>query len=259
MGVMVSSSLNWCRLSLPLLIPQDEDSSHSSPAPVWRLFSRETVLHKLLQHECFPWGAVLHELSQCGSFPRGAVLQEWAAPVWVSHGATSPASKSAPVWAPLSTSPQILAGACSCAGVPTGSQIPAGIHLLWCGIPSTGYRWISAPPCTTMDCRATTCLTMIFSTSCKGRLSAPASWAPLPPPSSLTLVSAELFLSHRLTPFSTAFSPQVFLSFPLKYVITEVLSLSLIGLALASGGSILESANTGFIRHGGRFSQKPPL
>jgi len=33
----------------------------------------------------------------------------------------------------------------------------------------------------------------------------------------------------------------------------------MIGLALASGGSVLELAGTGFIRHGWSFSQKPPL
>jgi len=52
---------------------------------------------------------------------------------------------------------------------------------------------------------------------------------------------------------STAISLQVF---PLlKYVVTEALPPLLIGLALASGGSILELAGTGFIRHGGSFSQ----
>jgi len=89
-------------------------------------------------------------------------------------------------------------------GLPTGSQPPSGIHLLRRGVPSTGYRWIPAPPWTSMGCRRITYLTMIFITSCKGRLTAPTFRAPPPPPpSSLTLVSAELFLSHRLTPLST--------------------------------------------------------
>jgi len=105
-------------LSLPLLPPQGEDSSHSSPAPASRFLSQETVLHKLLQPESFLRSAGLHKLPQCGSFPQGAVLQEQATPAWVPHGVTNPARKPAPVWAPLSTGPQVLAGACSSVGSP---------------------------------------------------------------------------------------------------------------------------------------------
>jgi len=61
-------------------------------------------------------------------------------------------------------------------GLPTGSQPSSGIHLLWCGVTSTGYRRISAPPWTSMDC-----FTVVFITSCKGRLSALVSQAPPPP------------------------------------------------------------------------------
>ena len=69
-------------------------------------------------------------------------------------------------------------------------------------------------------------------------------------PSSLTLVSAGLFLSHVLTPpfwllFHSGFFPL------LEYVITEVLPPSLMGSALARGGSILEPAGIGSIGHGG--------
>jgi len=75
------------------------------PSSSVRSLSRETVLHKLLQHESFPWAAAFHKLPQHGSSPQGAVLQEQAAPAWVHHGVTSPASKPAPAWAPLSTDP----------------------------------------------------------------------------------------------------------------------------------------------------------
>jgi len=228
------------------------------PCSSVRSLSWETVLHKLLQRESFPRAATLHELPQHGSFPRSAVLQEQAAPAWVLHGVTSPARKPAPAWAPLSTGPQVLAGTCSSTGLPTGSQPPSDSHLLQCGVYSMGYRWRSDPLWTSMGCRWTACLTMVFSTSCKGRLSAPASQACPPAPSSLTLVSAELFLSHLLTPLSRL--PFYHSFFPLlKYVIAEVLPPLLIGLALASGGSVLALAGTGFIRDGGSFSQKPPL
>jgi len=56
------------------------------------------------------------------------------------------------------------------------------------------------------------------------------------------------------SPLLTAVSLHFFLPF-LNYVIPEVLQSSLIGLALASSRSVLEPADTGFIRHGGSFSQ----
>ena len=180
MGVAVSSAHIFPAASSS----SGGDSSHSSPAPTWSSLQQETALHKLLQHELLPQAAALHELPQHGSFPWGAVLQEQAAPAWVPHRVTSPASKPALAWAPLSMRPQVLPGTCSGVGF------------------STGCRWISAPPWTFMGCRATACLIMIFTTGCRG-ISAPAPGAPPPPPSSLTLVSAELFLSHILTPLSS--------------------------------------------------------
>jgi len=181
------------------------------PCSSMRSLSQETVLHKLFQRESFLQAAALHQLPQGGSLPLAAVLQEQAAPVWVPHRLTSSASKPAPAWAPLSMGPQVLAGACSSTGLPTGSQLPSGIHLLQCGVPSMGYRWISALPWTSTDCRGTTCLTMIFIMSCKGRLSALTFWAtPAPPPSSLTLVPAELFLSQSHSSLHTAVLLQSF-------------------------------------------------
>jgi len=174
-------------LTLPLL--QREGPSHG------RQFSTS-----FLPQESFPRAAALHRLPQHGSFPRGAVLQEQAAAVWVPLGVTSPASNPALTWAPLSTGPQVLPGACSSAGLPTGSQPPSGIHLLWHGVPSTGCRWVSAAPWTFTGCRDTACLTMVFSTSCKGRVSARTFRTP-PPPSFFTdlgvcrVVSITLFHS----------------------------------------------------------------
>jgi len=48
-------------------------------------------------------------------------------------------------------------------------------------------------------CRGKVCLTMLCSMDCRG-ISAPAPGAPPLPSSALALVSAELFLSHVLTP-----------------------------------------------------------
>ena len=95
--------------------PSSSGGGLLTPCPcssMMRSLSRETALYKLLQRESFPRAAALHKLPQCGSFPRGAVLQEQAAPAWVPHRVTSPAGKPAPARAPLSTGPQVLAGAC---------------------------------------------------------------------------------------------------------------------------------------------------
>jgi len=65
-----------------------------------------------------------------------------------------------------------------------------------------------------------------------------------------------MFISHHLTPLSLTSDSLQFFCLPLlKYVITEVLPPLPIVLPLASGGSILEVAGTGFIRHGGSFLQ----
>ena len=80
------------------------------------------------------------------------------------------------------------------------------------------------------------------------------SGAPPPPPSSLTWVSAGLFLSHLLTPL---LAPAVL---PLlKYVTTEVQPMSLMGSAVVSGGCFLELALLDMGEASGIFSQNPLL
>jgi len=139
------------------------------PCPSVRSLSRETVLHKLLQCESFPWAAALHELPQCGSFPRGAVLQEQAAPAWVPHRVkASFRHPPARAWGPFH-----------------GLQVEICSTVDLCGLQGDN---LASP--------------WSFITGCKGRLSALTSGAPPPSPSSLTLVSAELFLSHSLTPLA---------------------------------------------------------
>ena len=86
-----------------------------------RSLSWKTVLHKLLQPEPFSRAAALRELTQRGSFPQATVLQEHAAPVWVPHSVTNPASKSAPLWGPLS--PWV----CRSLQEPAPAQAPHGV------------------------------------------------------------------------------------------------------------------------------------
>ena len=157
----------------------------------------DTVLHQLLRSESFPRAAVLHELLQHGSLPWGADLQEQTAPAWVPHRVTSPASKPALAWAPPSTGPQVLPGACSSVGFPWGHSL-LQVHpsaLVWG--PPQAAGGISPPPHpSSMGCRGTACFTMVVSPGCKG-ISALAPGAPPPPPSALTLVSAEFLTSSH--------------------------------------------------------------
>jgi len=147
-------------------------------------------------------GRTLHTLLllQC-EVPLAGDSSPQTSPTWVLPTGCS-SSQTAPVWVP-STGCSPSGTGCSslgpprghkscqqtCSGVgsslhgsagpassllqrrlPTGSQLPSGIHPLRHGVPSTGCRWISAPPWTSMGCRGTTCLTMVFITGCKGKL-----------------------------------------------------------------------------------------
>ena len=147
--------------------------------------------------------------------------------------------------------------------LPTGSQPPSGIHPLRHGLPSTGCRWRSSPPWTSMDCRKTACLSMVFIMRCKGRLSVPSCRAPLlPPPSSLTLVSAEFFLSHSVTPLSSLPFHRSFF-FPFFNMLSQrhyhccklAWSWAVVGMSWSQ--LTLAVSDTGEASH--RFSQKPLL
>jgi len=91
-----------------------------------------------------PRETVLHELLQCGSLPQGVVLWEQTVPAWVPCGVTSPTSKPAPAWAPLSTGP---ARSLLQHGLPVASQPSSGIPLLWCGL----FHGLQMDICSTVD------------------------------------------------------------------------------------------------------------
>jgi len=193
----------------------------------------ETVLDELLQHESFHWAAVLHELHQCRSLPRGAVLQAQPAPAWVPHGVTCPAFESVPVWGPLSTSPQVLAGACSSTGFPLGHS------LLWA---STCSAWgpfhrLQVGICSIMEVHGL----QVHSVPHQGLLhglqgNVCSSARSTSSPSFYTDLGVcrvvSLSLSHSSLHLQLLCVQQLF---PLlKYVITEALPLSLMGSAVAS-------------------------
>lgn len=195
MGVVVSSSRCFCTPSSSgagLLTCFLCSSMGSLP--------RETMLHELFQCQSFPWATVPHELLQPGCLTGSAVLQEQCAPVWVPCSVTSPASKPAPAWAPLSR-------------VHRSCQEPAPTLASCCGVTaSLGHSaalawdpsWISVPHWTSMDCRGISGISALVSGTC------PAS------PSALILGSAKLLFAHILTHISQL----LLLSFcPLKYAI----------------------------------------
>ena len=147
--------------------------------------------------------------------------------------------------------PQVLAGACSSTGSPQGHSLLQASTCSSVGS-STGCRWRSAPPWTTMGCRGTACLTMVCSTGCRGK--------------SLLWCLEHLLpllqwpwclqgcLPHIFFILSPATVPILqFFSF-LNYVIPEALP-SLTGSALASSRSVSEPAGVGSIGHGGSFWQ----
>jgi len=250
MGVAVSSSQ---------VVSATPSSSHSSCSSMGSL-PQETVFHELLQCESFPQAAALHELLQRGSFPRGADLQEQAAPVWVPHGVTSPASKPAPTWAPLSTGPQVLAEACSSTGSPQGhsflqastcssvGSLPrgAGGYLLHHGPPSAAGGHPASPwssPCTVGE-------SLLQHLEHLLPLLLHCPWC------LQSCFSHTVSLPSIRCCCSTPGFPSL-----LKYIIPEVLPPLLMGSALASSGSILELAGIGSVRHRGsfcRFSKQPP-
>ena len=176
MGVVVSSSC---------VVSATPSSSRSSPAPAWdpthgrqsfTNFSNQLLPTGCRSSQCAPvWvlsmgcspsgtdcfsighpqgSRVLPEdLLQHGSSPRGHMFFQEPVPVRALHRVTAS----------------------------FGAHPPAPARC-----PPRAAGWISAPPWTSMCCRGTTCITMVFIMGCRG-ISAPAPGAP---PSSLTLVSA---------------------------------------------------------------------
>jgi len=87
----------------------------------------------------------------------------------------------------------------------TRSQPPSGNHLLWCGI----HHGLQVEISSTVDLHGLQGDSLPhcgLDHGLQGKLCSSA-WSTFPPPSALTLVSAELFLSHILTPLSSCKMP----------------------------------------------------
>jgi len=249
MGVGVSSSL---------VVSAAPSSSGGGlltlcPCSSARSLSWETVLHKLLQCESFPQAAALHKLSQYGSFSRGAALQEQAASAWVHTG-----SQALPA--------NLLRRGILSPWIHRSWQEPAPSHaphrvtasfrhppaLEW-----GPFHGLQVDICSTVDLHGLQGVSLPHHGLHHGLQGKTLCFSILRATSSSFFTDlgvcrvVSFTLSH--SSLSAAVSPHVFSL--LKYVVTEVLPPSLIGLALASGGSVLELAGTGFTRHGGRFWQ----
>jgi len=143
-------------------------------------------------------------------------------PPWV----TSPARKPVPAWDSFHRQ-QLLQGACSGVGSPWAAAYFRSHPPAAAWGPSQAAGWISSLVWCSVGYRGTTCITMVYSRGCRG-ISAP------PLPSSLTLVSARLFISHFSFPAAVA---QRFLPF-LEYVIVEMPPSWLLGSAVPCGETI---------------------
>lgn len=121
---------------------------------------------------------------------------------------------------------------------------PGHINLLLCG----DHHGLQLDLCSTMDLHELQ--GAVFLPMSYRSISGLALGASPPPPSSWTLVPAGLLLSllSQLLMGSIFFSPS-------QKLISEELPQSLMGLALASRGPVLEPPGMGFVGHWGSFQQ----
>lgn len=115
---------------------------------------------------------------------RNALLQRG------SHSLTIPVRKSSTAWAPLLRRPQVLPGACSSIDFPW-IITTLGIHL-HCSVVLHGLQVGFFFPMDVRELHGTACLTMVFTTGCRG-ISATVSGAPPASLYALTLLTAGLF------------------------------------------------------------------
>jgi len=197
-------------------------------------------------------GCYYMNCSSVGPFRGGIVLQEQTAPAWVPHCIRSPARKPALAWAPFSMgyrSYQEPAPTWDFHGVTASFKHS---HLFWREVLHGLQVEIS-----TVDhhgLQGTACLTMVFTTGCGG-MPAPVPGACPPPLFTLTLVSAESFLTYSHSCLLAAVAQQFFLL--LIYVIMAVVPPSLMDSPLSRSGCVLEQVGIGSAGDGGSLCYLP--
>lgn len=116
-----------------------------SPAAMWSpsCWRQSSMDFCNVSPSCRLWFFTNH--SSVGPFPTGC------SPSGTDCPSVGPASKPAPLWAPLSMDPQVLPGACSRVSFPWGRSLLQASTCCDVGS-SRGCRWISVPlwsPCAT--------------------------------------------------------------------------------------------------------------
>ena len=207
---------------------------------------QETVLHELLQHESSPSHGLQFFTNSCSVGPfhrvqsfRNRQLQRGSptgsqvlSPNLLQRGLLSLQKSTGPARSLLQC------------GLPTGSQPPSGIHLLQRGV----LHGLQVDICSTVDLHGLQGDSLPhhgLPHGLQGNLCS-STWSTSSPSFFPDLGVCRVFplaYSHSSLPGAVA---QCFLPF-LKYVVTEALPMGLIGPALASGGSVLEPAETGSV------------
>lgn len=153
-------------------------------------FPQETDLHKLLQRGLFHGLLFFTNSSSVGPFHSHSSGTN--TPAWVEfHRVRSPASKPAPMWAPLFMDPLIFPEVSSSMGFPCGHSL---LQISTCSSAGSSMdcRWISALPWTSVVCRGTAVLPWSAPWESQKWNLCSGAWSTSSPLSSLTLVCLEL-------------------------------------------------------------------
>jgi len=143
MGVRVSSS------HIVSAVPSSSGGGLLTLFPCSSVKSWKSVLHNLLQSESFPQAAALHELPQHEVLPTRCSPSGTGCSSVGPHWVTSPASKPAPAWAPLSTGPQVHS---SCQEPAPARGSPQGHSLLQASTCSGSlFHRLQVAICSTVD------------------------------------------------------------------------------------------------------------
>lgn len=170
-------------------------------------------------------------------------FREWNAHIWISHRVAGPYRNPASAWVPL------FMGHKPSQRPPPAWASPGAAFFHGCsGMKASQTTvWISLPLWASMSCRGSTCVTIVFTTGSGEKLFSSSVSTSFP--HLLWPWCCQSFFSHI---YSVLSALQCCFTL-LKCVITEVLPLSLMCSALASGMSILESAGNVSVQHTDNF------